>query len=276
MKTLLMADPVRYATMTTQQLRDAFLLEDLFQRGQLDAVYVDLDRTVIGSAVPTDTALKLPAYPELRADFFTERRELGVLNIGGKGSVKVGAEDFALEKLDCIYVGRGRRDVFFSSADAAHPAEFYLLSYPAHAEYPTKLSRGAELPVASLGAQATANAREIRKHIHAEGLESCQLVMGFTQMLSGSVWNTMPPHTHMRRSEIYLYFDLAADDRVIHLMGPAEETRHLVVANKQIAISPGWSMHAGVGTSSYSFCWGMGGENKVYSDMDPVAVRDIR
>jgi len=276
MKTLLMPDPIRYVTMTTQQLRDEFLLQDLFQPGKLDAVYLDLDRAVIGSGVPTDAPLKLRAYPELRADFFTERRELGVLNIGGKGSVQVGSETFELEKLDCLYVGRGKHEVEFLSADARQPAAFYLLSYPAHAEYPTKLSRGADLSVVSLGAQATANAREIRKHIHAEGVDSCQLVMGFTEMLLGSVWNTMPAHTHMRRSEIYLYFDLSADDRVIHLMGPATETRHLVVANRQVAISPGWSMHAGVGTSSYSFCWGMGGENKVYSDMDPIAVRDLR
>ncbi len=276
MKILQMPDQIRYATMTTQQLRESFLLEGLFRPGVVDTVYVDADRTVIGSAVPVGAPLTLPTYPELRAEFFTERRELGVLNIGGKGSVKVGSEEFDLDHLDCLYVGRGKHEIIFSGDQTDHPAEFYLLSYPAHAEYPTKLSRRADLEAVSLGAAATANAREIRKHIHAEGLESCQLVMGFTQMMSGSVWNTMPPHTHMRRSEIYLYFDLPADDRIIHLIGPTQETRHLVIANKQVAISPGWSMHAGVGTASYSFCWGMGGENKVYSDMDPVQIRDIR
>ena len=271
-----MPDQIRYATMTTQQLRDSFLLENLFRPSVVEAVYVDADRTVIGSAVPVDTPLTLPTYPELRAENFTERRELGVLNIGGKGRVQVGTETFGLDHLDCLYIGRDGQNIVFTSVQADCRAEFYLLSYPAHGACPTKLSRRAELESVSLGTSATANAREIRKHIHAEGLESCQLVMGFTEMMAGSVWNTMPPHTHMRRSEIYLYFDLPADDRVIHLMGPAQETRHLVIANKQVVISPGWSMHAGVGTSSYSFCWGMGGENKVYSDMDPIQIRDIR
>ncbi len=276
MKILQMPDAIRYPTMTTQQLRESFLLEDLFQPGQLQNVYVDLDRTVIGSAVPLQQPLTLPTYPELRADFFTERRELGVLNIGAKGKVRVDSETFELNNLDCLYIGRGKHEIVFSSEDVAHPAEFYLLSYPAHAEYPTRLSKCAELEPVSLGTSATANARQIRKHIHLEGVRSCQLVMGFTEMQPGSVWNTMPPHTHMRRSEIYLYFNIPADDRVIHLMGPAAETRHLVVANKQVAISPGWSMHAGVGTNSYTFCWGMGGENQVYSDMDAIAIKDIR
>jgi len=276
MKIYSMPDPVRYATMTTRQLRDSFLLDNLFQPGELQAVYVDLDRTVLGSAVPLHSPLSLAAYPELRAESFTERRELGVLNIGGKGSVQVDSEWFELEKLDCLYIGRGKHEVNFASADASQPAEFYLLSYPAHAEYPTRVSRRADLEAVKLGVPETCNVREIRKHIHADGVKSCQLVMGFTEMASGSVWNTMPPHTHMRRSEVYLYFDLPEDARVLHLMGPAEETRHLVVANKQVAISPGWSMHAGVGTTRYSFCWGMGGENQVYSDMDPVRVQDLR
>lgn len=276
MKTLWMPDPVRYATMTTEQLREAFLLEGLFRPGAVECVYVDADRAVIGSAVPREQPLALPAYSELRAECFTERRELGVLNIGGPGSVQVGAETFALDTLDCLYVGRGNHEVTFASQSSAVPAEFYLLSYPAHAEFPVTLSRRADLQPVKLGAMETANVREIRKHIHLEGVKSCQLVMGFTEMMPGSVWNTMPPHTHMRRSEIYFYFDMGADDRVLHLMGPAHETRHLTVANKQVVVSPGWSMHAGVGTASYSFCWGMGGENQVYSDMDPIQIKDIR
>jgi 4-deoxy-L-threo-5-hexosulose-uronate ketol-isomerase len=276
MKILQIPDAFRYPTMSTMQLRESFLLEDLFQPGQIQNVYVDLDRTVIGSAVPLQQPLALPTSPELRADSFTERRELGVLNIGAPGKVRVDSETYELSNLDCLYIGRGQHEIVFSSEDAAHSAEFYLLSYPAHAEYPTRLSRRADLLPVSLGTAATANARQIRKHIHLEGLRSCQLVMGFTEMQPGSVWNTMPPHTHMRRSEIYLYFNIPADDRVIHLMGPAEETRHLVVANKQVAISPGWSMHAGVGTNSYTFCWGMGGENQVYSDMDAIQIKDIR
>jgi 4-deoxy-L-threo-5-hexosulose-uronate ketol-isomerase len=276
MKILQMPDQIRYATMTTDQLRASFLLEDLFQPGKIQNVYVDLDRTVIGSAVPLQSPLALPTYPELRADFFTERRELGVLNIGAKGEVRVDSDTFELNHLDCLYIGRGKHEIVFTSEDAARPAEFYLLSYPAHVEYPTRLSKREELEPVSLGASATANVRQIRKHIHLEGVRSCQLVMGFTEMQPGSVWNTMPPHTHMRRSEIYLYFNMPADDRVIHLMGPAQETRHLVIANKQVAISPGWSMHAGVGTNSYTFCWSMGGENQVYNDMDPIPIKDIR
>ncbi|MFZ0518271.1 MAG: 5-dehydro-4-deoxy-D-glucuronate isomerase [Acidobacteriaceae bacterium] len=276
MRILQMPDAIRYRGMTTAQLRESFLLDDLFQPGTIQNVYVDLDRTVIGSAVPLHQPLALPTYPELRADCFTERRELGVLNIGAPGKVRVDSETFALENLDCLYIGRGNHEIVFSSEDATHPAEFYLLSYPAHAEYPTRLSRRADLEPVSLGTTATANVRQIRKHIHLEGVRSCQLVLGFTEMQPGSVWNTMPPHTHMRRSEIYLYFNLPPEDRVIHMMGPADETRHLVVANKQVAISPGWSMHAGVGTNSYTFCWGMGGENQVYSDMDAIQIKDIR
>ena len=233
MRILQMPDAIRYPSMTTAQLREAFLLDDLFQPGTVQNVYVDLDRTVIGSAVPLHQPLALPTYPELRADFFTERRELGVLNIGGLGKVRVDAETYVLDNLDCLYVGRGKHEVVFSSEDATRPAEFYLLSYPAHAEYPTRLSRRGDLEPVSLGTTATANVRQIRKHIHLEGVRSCQLVLGFTEMQPGSVWNTMPPHTHMRRSEIYLYFNLPAEDRVIHMMGPADETRHLVVANKQ-------------------------------------------
>jgi 4-deoxy-L-threo-5-hexosulose-uronate ketol-isomerase len=236
---------------------------------------VDLDRTVIGSAVPLETALALPCPAELRAESFTERRELGVLNIGGAGSVHVDGRAYALGRRDALYVGRGKHAISFSSDDAAAPAEFYLLSYPAHAEYPTEVVRAAEQVPTPLGAADTANVRRITKLIHLEGVKSCQLVMGFTELEPGSVWNTMPPHTHMRRSEVYFYFDLPADQRVVHLMGPSAETRHLLVANKQVVISPGWSIHAGVGTSSYSFCWGMGGENQVYTDMDALRIAEL-
>ena len=275
MRVLQMADAVRYPSMSSQQLRDTFLLSDLFQAGELSLTYVDVDRTVIGSAVPTTSPLALPCDAELRANYFTERRELGVLNIGQLGTISVDGRDFSLDHLDALYVGRGSQDITFASADAEHPAEFYLLSYPAHAPYPTQLIRSKDLERVKLGAPENANAREITKLIHLEGVRSCQLVMGFTQLAKGSVWNTMPPHTHMRRSEVYLYFDLPQESRVVHLMGPSDETRHLVVANKQVAISPGWSIHAGVGTSNYTFCWGMGGENQVYSDMDALAVSDL-
>jgi 4-deoxy-L-threo-5-hexosulose-uronate ketol-isomerase len=275
MKLIQMADPVRYSRMTTEELRATFLLDGLFKPGEIALAYVDLDRTVIGSAVPLETALALPCPAELRAESFTERRELGVLNIGGAGSVHVDGRAYALGRRDALYVGRGKHAISFSSDDAAAPAEFYLLSYPAHAEYPIAVVRAAEQVPTPLGAADTANVRRITKLIHLEGVKSCQLVMGFTELEPGSVWNTMPPHTHMRRSEVYFYFDLPADQRVVHLMGPSAETRHLLVANKQVVISPGWSIHAGVGTSSYSFCWGMGGENQVYTDMDALRIAEL-
>jgi 4-deoxy-L-threo-5-hexosulose-uronate ketol-isomerase len=272
---LQMADAIRYRTMTTEELRNTFLIDDLFHPGLIGFTYVDLDRTVIGSAVPTGEALFLPAEEALKASYFTERRELGVLNIGGAGVVQVNGIGYELKKLDALYVGRGNEEIVFSSADPAHPAEFYLLSYPAHAAHPTQLIRAGEQAKVTLGAPETANLREITKLIHLEGARSCQLVMGITQLAAGSVWNTMPPHTHMRRSEIYFYFDLEPGQRVVHLMGPGRETRNIVVANKQVVVSPGWSIHAGVGTKNYTFCWGMGGENQVYSDMDALAVADL-
>jgi 4-deoxy-L-threo-5-hexosulose-uronate ketol-isomerase len=275
MRLIQVADAVRYPRMTTEELRGAFLVEELFQPGSIDLVYVDLDRTVIGSAVPLDEALTLTADPDLRADYFTERRELGILNIGGTGLVAVDGQKFELSNLDALYVGRGSRDISFTSHDASTPAEFYLLSYPAHSAYPVAKVDPRSIEPTVLGLTETANHRKITRLIHLEGARSCQLVMGVTTLSTGSVWNTMPPHTHMRRSEVYLYFNLAPADRVVHLMGPAHETRHIVVANKQVAISPGWSIHAGVGTSSYSFCWGMGGENQVYTDMDPLAIADL-
>jgi 4-deoxy-L-threo-5-hexosulose-uronate ketol-isomerase len=275
MKLLQMADEVRYPRMSTAELRSTFLIDDLFAPGRTHLVYVDLDRIVIGSAVPLAEALTLPCPAELRANWFNERRELGVFNIGGAGAVHVGGETYPLGNRDALYIGKGEHAVFFTSENANRPAEFYLLSYPAHAVYPIAAVRGAEQAPPPIGEAATANRRTIRRLIHLEGARSCQLVMGFTELEQGSVWNTMPPHTHMRRSEVYLYFDIPADHRVVHLMGPAEETRHLLVANKHVAISPGWSIHAGVGTASYSFCWGMGGENQVYTDMDALRISEL-
>ena len=270
-----MADEVRYGMMNTDELRETFLLEGMFDPGEIEFAYVDLDRAVIGSAVPTGEALVLETEPELRAEFFLERREMGVLNVGGKGSVVVDGKSFPMEKLDCLYIGRGSREVKFESADAGTPASFYLLSYPAHANYPTALAKFADLEGLKLGAVETCNKRTIYKAIYREGIKSCQLVMGFTLLDPGSNWNTMPPHTHMRRSEIYFYFDVDPAHRVLHLMGPPDATSHLVVADKEVVISPGWSIHAGVGTKNYTFCWGMGGENQAYDDMDPVTIAEL-
>ena len=276
MKLVQMADPVRYARMTSAELRETFLLEGMFKLGAIDYAYVDLDRTVIGSAVPSGGVLTLETQPELRAEYFLERRELGVFNVGGAGTVTVDGAVFELDKLDCLYVGRGSKAVTFASKAADKPAYFYLLSYPAHAVHPTKMVRFAELKPVELGSLETCNKRKIYKAIHREGIQSCQLVMGFTMLETGSNWNTMPPHVHMRRSEVYFYFDVEAEQRVVHLMGPPDATSHIVIADKQVVVSPGWSIHAGVGTKSYGFCWGMGGENQDYADMDPVAIKDLK
>ena len=276
MKTVLMADPVRYPRMTTDELRGTFLLDDLCEPGALRLAYVDLDRSVVGMAAPAGKPLALPTYPELRAEYFTQRRELGVLNIGGDGMVHVGGQSCDLRNLDLVYVGRGNREVAFESKAKDRPAVFYLLSYPAHAEFPVGLVRKEEANPTTIGNQETCNLRTICKYIHLEGARSCQLVMGVTHLHAGSAWNTMPPHTHMRRSEIYMYFNVPDDARVFHLMGQPDETRHLVLKDRDIVVSPGWSIHAGMGTQAYSFCWGMGGENQDYADMDPAPITTLR
>ena len=276
MKTILISDPVRYSRMTTPELRECFLADGLFKPGEIQLNYVDLDRAVVGMAVPVDRPLTLSSTPELRADYFTERRELGALNIGGPGVVYASDAKYDLENLDLIYIGRGNPDIRFESKSADNPAVFYLLSYPAHTAHPVTVVRKADAQPTEIGASATSNRRTIYKYIHMGGAKSCQLVMGVTHLHEGSTWNTMPAHTHMRRSELYLYFDVADNARVFHLMGPPEETRHIVVANREVVISPGWSIHAGVGTQAYKFCWGMGGENQDYADMDPVDLTTMR
>ena len=264
----------RYAmpTMSTTELRASYLITSLFAPGEIRLVYCEADRAVVGSAVPGKTPLTLAAADELRAEYFCQRRELGVLNIGGAGTVRVDGTTFALGPLDALYVGRGSREVFFTSADARQPAQFYLASYPAHAAYPTTPARRAEAAAVALGSQAECNRRTIHKYIHPDGIKSCQLVMGFTVLEEGSVWNSMPPHTHARRSEIYLYFDLAPDARVFHFMGRPDETRHLVLADRQAVMSPAWSIHCATATRRYTFCWVMGGENQTFDDMDGIKV----
>jgi len=276
MNTICIADPVRYPRMTTDELRETFLFDSLYAPGQLHLNYVDLDRSVVGFAAPTAAPISLPTYPELRAAYFTERRELGALNIGAAGSVIVDGKSCDLGNLDVLYIGRGSKQVSFASHDPSSPAVFYLLSYPAHAAYPTTLVRKEDSSPTELGSFETCNQRTICKYIHLQGARSCQLVMGVTHLAPGSNWNTMPPHTHMRRSEIYMYFNVAPDARIMHFMGPPAETRHLVLNDKDIVVSPGWSIHCGAGTRAYSFCWGMGGENQDYADMDPAPVESLR
>lgn len=265
-----------YTKLCTDGLRQNFLIETLFALGKLELVYSDADRAIIGSAVPAGQALKLSADAELRAAYFCERRELGVLNIGGSGAVEVDGRRYEMNKLDCLYVGRGSKDVIFASKDPSAPAAFYLLSYPAHAAYPTTLATQKDAAPVELGTLADANRRTIYKYIHIDGIKSCQLVMGFTKLQEGAVWNTMPPHTHTRRSEVYIYFDVDPKRRVMHFMGTPQQTRHLIVGDRQAVISPSWSIHCGCGTGAYSFCWGMGGENQTFDDMDAAPVTQLR
>jgi 4-deoxy-L-threo-5-hexosulose-uronate ketol-isomerase len=268
--------PDHVRRMTTDELRGSFLLTDIFRPGQVTLHTIDLDRAVVGGAVPTDRALELPNMADLKAEYFCERRELGVLNVGGAGSVTVDGERHALSAHEVVYVGRGSRSVRFESDAAATPARFYLISYPAHASYPTTRVTPAEAQGGEMGAQETANRRTIRRYVHTQGVRSAQLVMGVTTLAPGSVWNTMPAHTHARRSEIYLYFQVPESAVVLHLMGEPSETRSLVVRDGEVALAPGWSVHAGCGTANYAFCWAMGGENQDYADMDPVDISKLR
>lgn len=276
MKTVIMADPVRYPRMTTEEIRESFLLNGLYEPGKIIVNYVELERAIVGYAAPVESALVLPTYPELRAEFFTERRELGVLNIGGAGKVTVEGKSYDLNNLDVLYVGRGNANVSFESTDKGAPAIFYLLSYPAHATYPVALVRKEDANPIELGSQETCNKRTICKYIHLEGARSCQLVMGVTHLHPGNVWNSFPPHTHMRRSEIYMYFNLPENERMFHMMGQPQQTKHIVMADKDVVVSPLWSIHAGVATHAYSFAWGMGGENQEFTDMDPAPLPQLR
>jgi len=269
-------DAVRAPSLDSAALRDAFLAAGLFVDGAVTLRHFDLDRVVLGGAVPLAKPLALEAPASIASTCFCERRELGVLNIGGAGSVAVDGTTHALGRKDVLYVGRGARAVSFASADATSPARFYLVSYPAHTTYPTTRVTAAEAAVTELGAAETANRRRLAKYIHPGAVATSQLVMGVTEMLEGSVWNTMPPHTHVRRTEVYLYFDLPSDAMVVHLMGAPDETRHLIVRDREVVLSPPWSVHAGCGTTNYAFCWAMGGENQDFADMQPAQIPTLR
>lgn len=260
----------------TQKLIDNFLVKNLMVNDQLKLVYTHYDRMIIGGAVPAGKALTLPNHPELRADYFLERREMGIINVGGKGTVTADGKKFELEKMSCLYLGKGTKKVSFASASKKTPAQFYLLSAPAHAVHPNAMFTKEQASPVELGAAETANKRTVYKYIHLDGLKSCQLVMGLTVLAPGSVWNSIPPHTHTRRMEAYLYFDLPEGQRLFHFMGNPAETRHLVMANNEAVISPPWSTHYGCGTTNYGFIWGMAGENLVYTDMDPAPVNELR
>lgn len=261
--------------MTAEDIRNTFVIDDLFRAGEVCMTYVEVDRAVIGSAVPLDAPLSLPADRRLAASYFCERREIGVVNIGAPGWISLDGVRHELDRLDSLYVGRGVETVLFGGGSAGSPARFYFVSYPAHAAHPSRLIRKADARVKPAGDQKTANRRLIRQVIRPGVVDTCQLVMGFTEMEPGNVWNTMPPHTHGRRSEIYMYFD-AARARILHIMGSPSEPRTVFMDEGEAVFSPSWSMHSGVGTSDYSFVWSMGGENLDFDDMDAVALSDLR
>ena len=275
--------PEQLPTFDTQALRERYLVEDRCFAGQVTAVYTHHHRIVLGGAGPAGTELPLPTFEELRAEFFLANREIGIVNVGGAGTVTADGQTHTLPHGACLYVGRGTKDVVFADAPAATDgaeeekgAQFYLFSAPAHTTHPTQLVLRGEGTARELGDQLTSNRRTLNQYIHPDGIRSCQIMMGVTELHPGSMWNTMPAHTHDRRTECYLYFDLPEDARVIHLHGEPTETRHLVVADRQAVISPSWSVHSGVGTAAYSFVWAMAGENQSFDDMDPAPVVALR
>ena len=270
MQTRYLVDPAHYETLTGEELRAAFLVEDLFAPDEVRLVHWEAERTILGSVVPARRPLQLAAPEELAAPFFAARRELGVVNLGGAGTVTVDGRAHDLGPRDGLYAGRGARDITFASAHAATPAMFYLVSHPAHAALPTARVAQGDAETVRLGAQTNASVRVLRRYIHPRGVPSCQLVMGVTDIEEGSVWNSVPPHHHHRRTEIYLYFDLDPSAFAVHVMGPPEKTRHLIVRNLQAVLAPSWSMHFGVATARYAFVWSMGGEKQEFEDMQGV------
>ncbi len=268
--------PEQVKGMSTEQLRDAFAILNVMQPGKLQFVYTHYDRMIVGGIAPTDSATDLTAEEQLKANYFLERREMGIINVGGSGEVVADGTTYSLQKLDCLYLGRGTKEVSFRSTTSDDRAQFFILSAPAHQEYPNTLMKNSEAAPVELGSLQTANQRTIYKYIHQDGIKSCQLVMGLTILKEGSVWNTMPAHTHTRRMEAYLYFDMPAEHRVFHFMGQPQETRHLLLGAGDAVVSAPWSIHSGCGTTNYSFIWGMAGENQSFTDMDFVEINELR
>ena len=267
--------PNAYKTFTAHELREAFLIDTIFVPDQVTTVYSHYDRLIVGGAMPVSKSVQLESFSSLKSDFFLQRRELGVINVGGKGIVSVNGALYHLDNKEALYIGRGAKDVVFQHDPATKPL-FYINSAPAHATYPTRRVTLQEADTAEVGSIETSNHRVIRKLIVNSVLETCQLQMGLTELKKGSVWNTMPPHTHDRRMEAYFYFDVPENQAVCHFMGEPQETRHIWIKNNQAIISPPWSIHSGAGTSNYSFIWGMAGENLDYSDMDAVKPSELK
>lgn len=268
--------PTEVKGMNTEELRSNFLVQQLMKADVVSLVYTHYDRVIVGGVQPVEQKVPLQNEAELRADFFLQRRELGIINVGGTGVIEADGVSYELNKLDALYLGKGTQSVSFASKTKDDPAGFFLMSATAHHTYPnTKMTKEEASPV-NLGETATANKRTIYKYLHLDGIQSCQLVMGLTVLNEGSVWNSVPPHTHTRRTEVYFYFDLPEQHRIFHLMGEPTETRHLVMANHEAVISPPWSVHCGAGSTHYGFIWAMAGENLTFTDMDPVAIADMR
>jgi 4-deoxy-L-threo-5-hexosulose-uronate ketol-isomerase len=262
--------------MGTKALRDEFLIDQVFGIDQINWIYTHYDRYLVGGVIPKKTVVKLETIDPLKANFFLERREMGIINVGGNGSVTADGVNYILGYKEALYLGRGTKEVSFSSEEISSPAKFYINSTPAHQAYPTRKVGRDEAEIVDLGTPETANARTIRKLIVNSILPTCQLQMGMTELKSGSVWNTMPAHVHDRRMEVYFYFEVPEDQAVCHFMGAPNETRHILMANEQAVISPPWSIHSGSGTSNYIFIWGMAGENLDYGDMDGCPIPSLR
>lgn len=276
MKILHSVHPEDFRKYDTSAIRKHFLLEQLGHDNQANFVYTHYDRMVAGIIKPAGQTITLDNHDNLRSEYFLERREMGIINVGGRGAIIADGENYSLEKLDCLYLGKGVKAVEFSSQDTTQPAVFFILSAPAHTSLPTTFMSANSAAKVDLGATKTANQRTICKYIHKDGINSCQLVMGLTILHEGSVWNTMPAHTHDRRMEVYFYFDVPDDQRVFHYMGEPTETRHILIGNHEAVVSPPWSIHSGSGTTNYSFIWGMAGENMEFTDMDGVQIKDLR
>lgn len=259
----------------TERLREEFLIQNLFPVDDVKLIYSHIDRIITGGCTPVDKVLTLAAGAELRAEYFLQRREMGIINIGGEGKVTVDGTVYTLRPRDGIYIGMGSKDVKMESTDKANPAKFYINSCPAHKAYPTVYIRPEDCVRVELGSIETSNHRTICKYILPGQVESCQLVMGMTALQPGSVWNSMPCHTHDRRMEVYLYFDLPEDAFVMHFMGEPQQTRHIIMHNEEAVISPSWSIHCGCGSQNYTFIWGMCGENQDFDDMDGIAPKDL-
>ena len=276
MTSLYETNPSEFKTLTTEHLRSQFLVETLFCSDEITLTYTHYDRLIFGGVMPINQSITFPNPSEIRSNFFLERREIGFINIGGKGSISADGNKYDVDKLGAVYLGKGTQNISFSSVDPTDPALFFFLSAPAHHSYPsTQLTKEQASPL-EMGSPETANHRIIYKYIHEAGIASCQLVMGLTVLQKGSIWNTMPAHTHDRRSEVYCYFDVPLEQAILHIMGQPNETRPLWVHNHQAIISPPWSIHSGAGTAHYSFIWGMAGENKDFTDMDFVPIRSLK